>query len=185
MKARAWLWGIPLILFLGFAILLFSRIGEDSTALPSARLGKPLPEFRLPSLIDGRELTAADVRGKPVVLNVWASWCPSCRQEHPALLKLAQAGIPVIGLNYKDAPEDAQAWLARLGNPFQLIISDQQGNLGLDMGVYGAPETYLLDAQGQIRYRYVGVFDEASWQSMLQPCYEQLVKGGEAPSCQS
>lgn len=185
MKSRAWLWGIPLVLFLGFAVLLFSRIGKDSTELPSARLGKPLPEFRLPSLTDGRELTAADVRGRPVLLNVWASWCPSCRQEHPALLKIAEAGVPVIGLNYKDAPEDAQAWLANLGNPFTLIISDQQGNLGLDLGVYGAPETYLLDASGHIRFRFVGVFDDVAWQSTLKPCYEQLVKGGDAPLCQS
>ncbi|HEX5361793.1 MAG TPA: DsbE family thiol:disulfide interchange protein [Fluviicoccus sp.] len=185
MKSRALLWGIPLALFLGFSLLLLSRIGKDSTELPSARLGKPFPEFRLPSLLDGRELTAADIRGKPVVVNVWASWCPSCREEQPALMKISQSGVPVIGLNYKDAPEDAQTWLAKLGNPFMLIISDQQGNLGLDLGVYGAPETYLLDAAGHIRYRFVGVFDEQSWNNILQPCFAQLLKGGEAPSCQS
>lgn len=185
MNKRIVLWGIPLLVFLAFAVLLFSRLGKDSTELPSARLGKPVPEFRLPSLLGGRELTVADLRGKPVVLNVWASWCPSCREEQPALLRLSQSGVPVWGLNYKDDPADAQRWLASLGNPFVEIISDLDGNLGLDLGVYGAPETYLIDAKGQVRFRFVGVFDDAVWQSTLKPCFDQLQQGGEAPACQS
>jgi len=185
MKSRAWLWGIPLVIFMGFAVLLFSRLGKDSTELPSARLGKPVPAFSLPSLLDGRMLSNADLRGKPLLLNVWASWCPSCRQEHPALLKLAQSGVPVWGLNYKDDPADAQGWLAELGNPFVQIIADREGNLGLDLGVYGAPETYLLDGDGQVRYRFVGVFDDRVWQTVLKPCFDQLQQGGEAPACQS
>ncbi|RZU37140.1 cytochrome c biogenesis protein CcmG/thiol:disulfide interchange protein DsbE [Fluviicoccus keumensis] len=184
MKSRALLWGIPLLIFVGFSVLLFSRLGKDSTELPSARLGKPFPEFRLPSLLDGHELTAADVRGKAIVVNVWASWCPSCRQEHPSLMKLAAAGVPVIGLNYKDAQADAQGYLSSLGNPFVDVISDTDGSLGLDLGVYGAPETYLLDANGHVRYRFVGVFDDNVWKTTLQPCFDQLQKGGEAPACQ-
>ena len=117
-------------------------------------------------------------------MSVWASWCPSCKEEHPTLVKLAQQGVPILGLNYKDEPQDAMAYLARYGNPFGLVISDLKGDIGLDLGVYGAPETYLIDAQAQVRYRYVGVFDETIWQTQLAPCYQQLVAGGEALACQ-
>lgn len=184
MNMRTLIWAIPLVLFLAVSAFLMTRLGQDPTTLPSARLGKPFPQFTLPNLLDGKTLTADDVRGKPAIVNVWASWCPSCKEEHPALMKLAEAGIPVIGLNYKDLPQDAEAYLAKRGNPYRLIISDAKGNLGLDLGVYGAPETYIIDANANIRYRYVGVFDEKTWQSQLAPCYDALLKGGEAPSCQ-
>ena len=183
MKMRALLWAIPLLLFLGLAALLMSRLGTDPTALPSARLGKPFPEFQLTDLLT-IPLTLASIKGKPAVVNVWASWCPSCKDEHPALMKLAQQGLPIIGLNYKDIPDDAKAYLMQRGNPFQVIIADVDGNLGLDLGVYGAPETYLMDAKGDVVYRYVGVFDEKIWQSQLAPCYQQLLTGGEVTLCQ-
>ena len=99
MKMRALLWAIPLLLFLGLAALLMSRLGTDPTALPSARLGKPFPEFQLTDLLTNQPLTLASIKGKPAVVNVWASWCPSCKDEHPALMKLAQQGLPIIGLN--------------------------------------------------------------------------------------
>ena len=99
-------------------------------------------------------------------------------------MKLAQQGLPIIGLNYKDIPDDAKAYLMQRGNPFQVIIADVDGNLGLDLGVYGAPETYLIDAKGDVVYRYVGVFDEKIWQSQLAPCYQQLLTGGEMTLCQ-
>ena len=184
MKMRALLWAIPLLLFLGLAALLMSRLGTDPTALPSARLGKPFPEFQLADLLTNQPLTLASIKGKPAVVNVWASWCPSCKEEHPALMKLAQQGLPIIGLNYKDVPDDAKAYLMQRGNPFQVIIADVDGNLGLDLGVYGAPETYLMDAKGDVVYRYVGVFDEKIWQSQLAPCYQQLLTGGEMTLCQ-
>lgn len=183
MMKRLMIWGIPLVLFLGFAALLFSRLGENPSELPSARIGKPFPAFSLPSLLDDRPLTVADLQGKPLVLNVWASWCPSCAEEQPALMALSRTGLPIVGLNYKDAPEDARQWLANRGNPYAAIISDQKGSLGLDLGVYGAPETYLLDAQARVRFRYVGAFDGQVWTTRLKPCYEQLLKGGEAPAC--
>ena len=98
-------------------------------------LGKPFPEFQLTDLLTNQPLTLASIKGKPAIVNVWASWCPSCKEEHPALMKLAQQGLPIIGLNYKDLPEDAKAYLMQRGNPFQTIIADIEGDLGLDLGV--------------------------------------------------
>lgn len=184
MKARALIWTMPLVVFLVVAAFLMSRLGTDPTALPSVRVGKPFPNFSAPALVEQRSVTLNDITGKAALVNVWASWCPSCREEHPTLVKLAQQGVPIFGLNYKDEPKDALGYLARYGNPFSLIISDLKGDIGLDLGVYGAPETYLIDAQAQVRYRYVGVFDDTIWQTQLAPCYQQLVAGGDAPACQ-
>ncbi len=184
MKMRALVWALPLVFFLAVATFLMTRLGEDPTALPSVRVGKPFPAFNVQALLDERILTVDDLKGQPAIVNVWASWCPSCKEEHPTLVKLADMGIPVVGLNYKDKPEDAEAYLEKFGNPFALIIPDPKGDIGLDLGVYGAPETYLIDAQANVRYRYVGVFDEKIWQSQLAPCYQQLVAKGDAPSCQ-
>lgn len=184
MKMRAIVWAVPLVLFLAVAAFLMTRLGEDPTSLPSARLGKPFPEFNLPALLDERMLQLDDIRGKPAIVNVWASWCPSCKQEHPALMRLSDGGIPVLGLNYKDKVEDAENYLEQHGNPYALVIEDAKGNLGLDLGVYGAPETYIIDENANIRYRFVGVFDDKIWQSQLAPCYNELVAGGAVKSCQ-
>ena len=124
-------------------------------------------------------MTQADLVGRPSLVNVWATWCVSCRVEHPYLDTLAQAGIPIYGINYKDEDAAALRWLQELGNPYVATIADREGSLGLDMGVYGAPETYLLDAGGVIRYRHVGVVDEQVWREVLQPLYLQLA--GAAP----
>jgi cytochrome c biogenesis protein CcmG/thiol:disulfide interchange protein DsbE len=184
MKTRMVLWIIPLVLFLAFAAFLMTRLGKDPAELPSVRVGKPFPAFNAPALLDAKPVTVADLTGKAAIVNVWASWCPSCKEEHPTLIKLAQQGVPIFGLNYKDDPQDAMAYLARFGNPFSLVISDLKGDIGLDLGVYGAPETYLIDDKAQVRYRYVGVFDETIWQTQLAPCYQQLIAGGDAPACQ-
>ena len=121
-----------------------------------------------------RRLSRADIIGEPGLLNVWATWCISCRVEHPYLQQLADAGIPIIGLNYKDSDAEALAWLAELGDPYRVNVADHQGTLGLDLGVYGAPETYLVDGQGVIRYRHVGVVDERVWRTILEPLYLEL-----------
>ncbi len=122
-------------------------------------------------------LTRADIAGQVALVNVWATWCVSCRIEHPYLDTLAQAGIPIYGINYKDEDAAALRWLQELGNPYVATIADREGSLGLDMGVYGAPETYLLDAGGVIRYRHVGVVDEQVWREVLQPLYLQFAEG--------
>ena len=161
----------PLILFTVLAIFLFRGLGLDPREMPSALIDRPLPDFSLPRLGEASMLSAADVKGRAGLLNVWATWCPSCRVEHPYLRQLAEGGVPIYGLNYKDDDSAALGWLEKLGNPYRFNIADREGTLGLDLGVYGAPETYLLDASGIIRYRHVGVVDATVWQTILQPLY--------------
>lgn len=159
---------IPLILFIILGGFLWKGLSIDPRELPSALLNKPFPEFSLSALQQPeRVLTKQDFIGQPVLVNVWATWCPSCRQEHQQLLAIAQTReIPIIGLNYKDERDLAIEWLQQLGNPYQFNIYDDKGMLGLDLGVYGAPETYLLDAQGIIRHRHVGVLTAEAWQEL-------------------
>ena len=169
-STRNLLFGLPLVMFVALTLVFFLAIGSDSSLLPSARLDKPLPEFSLPSLQDeNRQVTEAHLRGAPALLNVWATWCPTCRVEHSALNKLAGEGVPIYGLNYKDEREAALKYLANLGDPYRLSIFDEAGDLGLDLGVYGAPETYILDGEGYIRYRHVGEVNNKVWQEILQP----------------
>jgi cytochrome c biogenesis protein CcmG/thiol:disulfide interchange protein DsbE len=154
---------LPLGVFALLSVFLFRGLSLDPTALPSARLGDPLPAFRLPALHGEAPIDNAALSGRPYLLNVWATWCYSCRVEHPYLLQLAEQGIDIIGLNYKDDPAKARDWLQQLGDPYRQIIVDEAGTLGLDLGVYGAPETYVVDAEGVVRYRHVGVVTEQVW----------------------
>jgi cytochrome c biogenesis protein CcmG/thiol:disulfide interchange protein DsbE len=170
---------LPLILFVLLAVLLFRGLALDPRELPSALIDQPLPEFSLPALGGDRQLTRTDVVGEVAFFNVWATWCVSCRVEHPYLQYLADSGVPIYGVNYKDEDGAAQRWLDELGDPYKANIADRDGTLGLDLGVYGAPETYLVDAAGVIRYRHVGVVDERVWQSVLQPLYLELSGGVE------
>lgn len=172
---------LPLFLFALLALTLFRGLSLDPTEMPSALIDRPLPAFSLPALGGQAAVSQADVTGEVALLNVWATWCISCRVEHPYLQRLADQGIPIFGLNYKDNDADALRWLADLGNPYKLTIADREGTLGLDLGVYGAPETYLLDAAGVVRYRHVGVVDETVWRSVLEPLYLDLRKSGGAP----
>lgn len=169
-----WLLFIPLILFIVLGIFLYRGLSIDPTELPSALLNKPFPTFELSDLKQpNKRLSTADFIGKPVLVNVWATWCPSCRQEHQQLLKIAQQHkIDIVGLNYKDQRDLALAWLQQLGDPYRFVIYDEKGMLGLDLGVYGAPETYLVDAKGIIRYRHIGVITEQDWQKMQGMLHE-------------
>lgn len=167
---------IPLIVFAVLALAFYSLqkrmdSGEyDPASLPSALLGKQVPEFSLPLLSDAAVLkSAADLHGRAALLNVWATWCVACRAEHAYLNQLSQSGIRIYGLNYKDEREAALQWLQRLGNPYYFNLYDSEGMLGLNLGVYGAPETYVLDAQGVVRYRHVGVLNERIWQKKIIP----------------
>ena len=172
---------LPLFLFALLAIILFRGLFLDPTEMPSALIDRPLPAFSLPALGGDRMLMRDDVTGEVALLNVWATWCVSCRVEHPYLKQLADTGIPIYGLNYKDSDAAAQGWLDDLGNPYLLTIADREGTLGVDLGVYGAPETYLLDASGVVRYRHVGVVDEQVWEKILQPLYLELTNVQGAP----
>ena len=164
---------LPLLIFFALAALLFSSLGNDPRLLPSAKLGKTMPSFTLPDLNSEEQLTAESISGKPFLLNVWATWCPSCRVEHPVLNQLAREGVNIYGLNYKDEANEALSYLKQLGNPYQLVIRDDDGDLGLDLGVYGAPETYIVDGNNRIIYRHVGVVTLENWASTLQPLYER------------
>jgi len=172
---------LPLILFTLLAMALFRGLSLDPTAMPSALIDRPLPAFTLPALGDDSRLSQANLQGQVALLNVWATWCVSCRVEHPYLKQLADQGIPIFGLNYKDDDQQALRWLSELGNPYRATIADREGTLGLDLGVYGAPETYLLDANGVVRYRHVGVVDEAVWRDTLEPMYTSLLNGKGSP----
>lgn len=167
---------LPLLLFIPLGLLLMKGLQLDPQALPSALLDKPLPAFSLPALGDpGQVLTRDDIVGTKSLINVWATWCPTCRAEHPALVALArERGVRIIGLNYKDERAAALGWLARLGDPYALNIFDAEGRLGLDLGVYGAPETFVVDSAGVIRYKHVGVIDEKVWQENLLPVFEEI-----------
>lgn len=168
---------IPLIIAIGLALVLYTAIGKDPTKLETARLNDPIPEFDLTLLeADSKRVTQDMLKGRPTLLNVWATWCPSCRVEHEYLVQLAQAGVPIVGLNYKDERPAALEWLNRLGNPYLFNIFDPQGKLGFDLGVYGAPETYLLDKEGFVRFRHVGVVDSKVWTQTLEPLYLKLLK---------
>lgn len=167
----------PLILFTVLALFLFRGLSLDPKEMPSALIDQPFPSFQLPRLGAEEKLSRREMLGRVALLNVWATWCPSCRVEHPYLLQLSAQGVPVYGLNYKDEDAAAQRWLDELGDPYRFNIVDRDGTLGLDLGVYGAPETYLIDAQGVIRYRHVGVVDERVWRGTLEPLYRRL--GGE------
>ena len=150
--------------------------GDDPTNLESALTGKPVPAFRLESLETPGQYYQAEVltQGKPVLLNVWATWCPTCYGEHTYLKQLAGQGIPIIGMNYKDERDKAIKWLAELGNPYQVNLYDPDGMLGLDLGVYGAPETFFIDSKGIIRYRHVGDINPENWASTLKPIFDAM-----------
>ena len=149
---------LPLAIFILLVGFLAVGLKLDPREVPSPLVGKPAPAFDLPVLHQPeKRFTPGDMRGKVWLLNVWASWCVSCREEHPMLVALAKRGVmPILGLNYKDKGDDANAWLKQFGNPYQLSAVDADGRIGIDYGVYGVPETYLIDAQGVIRYKQIG-----------------------------
>lgn len=168
---------LPLLIFAVLSIFLFRGLWLDPREMPSALVGRPVPAFSLPQLGAAGRLSEADLTGQVGLLNVWATWCPSCRVEHPYLVQLAERGIPVYGLNYKDKDGAALKWLEELGDPYRFNIADRDGTLGLDLGVFGAPETYLIDTAGVVHYRHVGVVDERVWETILKPLYQQLHTG--------
>lgn len=171
---------VPLTLFIGLVLVFLVQLsrnadGDDPTKLESVLVGRPVPEFRLEDLaFKGKLYDQQIFTGQPVLLNVWATWCPTCYAEHTYLNQLAEEGVKIIGLNYKDDRLKAIDWLNELGNPYQVSLFDGSGMLGLDLGVYGAPETYFIDADGIIRYRHVGDVNETNWAETLGPLYRQL-----------
>ena len=152
------------ILYLGFTL-------RDPKLLPSALIGQPFPDFDLPTLADPpRRATRADIAGEMRLVNVWATWCPTCLAEHGELTRIrTESGLSIVGVNYKDDPDRARAWLDRHGDPYDFNVVDAIGDLGVDLGVYGAPETFLVDAGGTIRYKRVGEVTRRVWQEEIAP----------------
>ena len=167
---------LPLALFLGVAVFLYRGLFLNPQELPSALIDKPLPAFSLPDLKNEQRLiTEKDLKG-PALVNVWATWCPTCKAEHQMLNQLATAGVVIHGVNYKDDSVAARQWLKDYLDPYQVNVADPQGSLGINLGVYGAPETFLIDAQGIIRHKYVGAIDERVWREELAPRYQALLE---------
>jgi cytochrome c biogenesis protein CcmG/thiol:disulfide interchange protein DsbE len=169
-------WSIPLAVFVVLVAFLWIGLGRDPREVPSPLIGKPAPAFQLVQLHDaGKSLAVGDLKGRVWLLNVWASWCVSCREEHPLLLQLAKADVvPVYGLDYKDKSDDALAWLAQHGNPYKASIVDSDGKVGIDYGVYGVPETFLIDKAGVIRYKQIGPLTVQALQQKILPLVRQL-----------
>ncbi|HUX26405.1 MAG TPA: DsbE family thiol:disulfide interchange protein, partial [Burkholderiales bacterium] len=169
---------IPLIVFVVLVVFLGIGLTMDPRYIPSPLIGKPVPEFSLPP-VKGRTLglSSADLHGQVSLVNVFASWCVACREEHPVLLGLSQKHIvPIYGLNYKDKPDDAQAWLDRLGDPYTRTGADISGRVAIDWGVYGVPETFVIDRDGRIAYKQIGPITPAVLRDTILPLVAKLQK---------
>jgi cytochrome c biogenesis protein CcmG/thiol:disulfide interchange protein DsbE len=176
---------LPLVVFGLLAALFLAQLlsGKDASEVPSALIGKPAPEFTLPAVpglvakgdpVPG--FARADLLGKVSVVNIFASWCAPCRQEHPLLEELAATGkAQLLGVNYKDKPENARRFLGALGNPYDRVGADDKGRAAIDWGVYGVPETFIVDAAGMIRYKFIGPLSEASYRQVFLPELEKVL----------
>ncbi|HPB90791.1 MAG TPA: DsbE family thiol:disulfide interchange protein [Rugosibacter sp.] len=167
---------LPLAAFAVLVVFLAIGLTHDPREVPSPLIGKPAPAFTLPQLHDAsKNFSVADMKGQVWLLNVWASWCVSCREEHPLLVEFAKThAVPVIGLDYKDQVADAKQWLEKLGNPYTQIAVDSDGRVGIDYGVYGVPETYVIDKQGIIRMKHTGPITPASLAQKILPLVKDL-----------
>lgn len=178
-KSRRLLFLLPVGVFLVLAIALAWGLTRDPRELPSALIGKAVPDFSLPP-VQGRTLglSSADLKGEVSLVNVFASWCTACREEHPLFMRLSAAGIvPIHGLNYRDRPEDAAKWLDGLGDPYMRTGADGNGRVGIDWGVYGVPETFVVGADGRIAYKHVGPVTEQALTETILPLVERLRQG--------
>ena len=165
-----WVLLLPCAFLLVMVFFFGVSLGRDPTLVPSPLVGNPAPEFSLPRLLaENESLSLHEIEDGPWMLNVWASWCAGCVVEHDFLLALGQVGVPLYGLNWKDGAADAREWLEARGNPYRAIAVDADGRAGIDWGVYGAPETFLIDADGIVRYRHVGPLDGTVFSEVFLP----------------
>jgi len=176
MSGKALRYLLPLAIFLVMVVFLWRGLFLNPREVPSPLIGKQVPAFSVPLLDDpSKTLSASDLRGKVYLLNVWGSWCVSCREEHPVLVELAKRGtIPIYGLNWKDKREDAIAWLERYGDPYIGSGVDRDGRVAINFGVYGAPETYLIDRQGVIRFKQTGPLTWPIIEQKIMPLLAKL-----------
>jgi len=166
--------------FIALVVVLAVGLRLNPREVPSPLIGKPAPPFELPLLNEpDKRFSQKDMLGKVWIMNVWASWCPPCLVEHPVVTRIARSGLaPVVGLNYKDTRDEALPWLKRNGDPYQLIVFDASGRIGIDYGVYGVPETYVIDRKGVIRYKHIGPLTADVVQKKVEPLVKELNAGG-------
>lgn len=161
---------IPIALLVALLVLFAVGLTHDPREVPSPLIGKPAPAFALPGLGGTpAQFSNADLKGRPVLVNFFASWCVACRVEHPVLMELSQQGVEIIGIDYKDTDAEGAQWLQRHGNPYRTVAADAQGAMGLDWGVYGVPETYVLSADGVILFKQIGPVTQAVWREKMAP----------------
>ncbi len=174
---------IPLIVFFGLVVMLYMRLGEPTDIVTSTALERPVPTFELPLLSDtSRVMTNDNLPEQPYLMNIWGSWCPTCIVEHPFLMELEQRGVTLVGVNYKDEIGNALGYLNRGGDPFSMSIQDLSGQFALDLGLTGAPETFIVDGDGVIRQHIVGEINEENWQARINPCLEVLNEANDTNS---
>jgi cytochrome c biogenesis protein CcmG/thiol:disulfide interchange protein DsbE len=166
---------LPALVFFGLALVFLIGLGRDPAIVPSALIDRPVPSFELPALLAAKPgFASADLGGKLKLVNVFASWCVPCRAEHPQLMRLEREGVELYGINYKDEPDAARQWLASLGDPYARIGADRNGRVGIDWGVYGVPETFLVDGKGVIRYKHVGPITPEALNDTILPLLKTL-----------
>lgn len=187
MKKKQMMFVVPLAIFVGLLIMLGLRLGKSSDIVVSSAMNKPLPTFSLPLLHKTDTVyTNKDLPKHPYLLNVWGSWCPTCQVEHPFLMKLHAQGVPMIGVNYKDELKDALGYLDKHKDPFLYSLQDYKGDFALDLGLMGAPESFVVDGQGVVRLHIVGELHEQNWAEEVKPCMDALSANDEqaiAKSC--
>ncbi len=177
--SKSWRYLLPLALFLVLAIFLGRGLNLNPREVPSPLIDKPAPAFKAALLAEpGKTLSRDELVGKPFILNVWASWCGPCRDEHPLWVDYARRSpVPIYGLNYKDQRQGAQAWLQQLGNPYAQSLVDPDGRIGIDYGVYGVPETFVIDRTGVIRYKHIGPITPEALRDKIEPLVKRLQQG--------
>ncbi|WP_227691505.1 DsbE family thiol:disulfide interchange protein [Psychrobacter aestuarii] len=176
---------IPLVVFFGLCVMLYMRLGKPTEIVTNTALERPVPTFELPLLSDtSRMVTNETLPKQPFLMNIWGSWCPTCVVEHPFLMTLEERGVNIVGVNYKDEIGNALSYLNERGDPFSMSIQDKAGQFALDLGLTGAPETFVVDAQGVIRQHIIGEINEQNWQERVAPCLMVLSsasKSGNTP----
>ena len=171
---------LPLLVLMALGVLFFRGLSLDDS-VPSALISKPFPAFSLPALEEPDTVLTEDIlKGQISLVNVWGTWCPTCYAEHPYLVDLSKRGVVIFGMNYKDEDAKALNWLAELGSPYRINFVDADGRLGIDLGVRGAPETFLVDQHGVIRYKHEGDINERVWKDVFEPLLAELKKEGKS-----
>lgn len=165
---RKLLFFVPFVVFLILGSVFYLQLGNDTRYMPSALIGQPVPQFKLVNMETDTVVTNEAMPSEPYLLNFWATWCPSCSVEHAYLGELASQGVNIVGIDYKDETPAAIKWLAERGNPYSLVLLDEMGHFGVDMGITGAPETFVVGADGKILYRHQGVVDAAVWETLKE-----------------